>query len=453
MMNSASASNNTVVEKQPTKQIPPPQTVVSEQVATTPNEQEAIMLTALARQLEFYFSPTNLSRDTYLQTLQQLNDGHVPISILANFTKIQTICSFSEDRQEAVVKAVSRYSPILQVVHISTVTSKQVDSNDTKESTILAVGPRKDTVPAAVVPPKSPVQNTIILREVQENIKEEDVQTLFQRLKKCPPVQHVRLDVANCWFVTLDTTSRDEIMQVMLDLRSQTLLGEPVKARLKTAATPANSTVNLDITFPAIHNTMPSSPSSSPSRESKKKNKHRRRSKKPKESQKAAPSTPKKKEQQQETTTKAPPKLQEELHFPALETPAVDNIVDKVGCVEKGAGLKQPSADGASTATTASSATSSTSSPTVVAAGAYAAALLKAAPPKTEFRPTKNGSVDSNNYNKKSKESTTDKFNGKSVAKSETVEEPKEEVAAIPMTWGSGRSFAQVLKKEEKSSC
>jgi hypothetical protein len=267
-------------------------------------------------------------------------------------------------------------------------------------------------------------------------------------------VQHVRLDVANCWFVTLDTTSRDEMMQVMLDLRSRTLLGEPVKARLKTAATPTNSTVNLDITFPAIHNTMPSSPSSSsPSRVSKKRNKHRRRGKKPKESQKAAPSTPKKKEQQQETTTKAPPKLQEELHFPALETPAVDNIVDKVGCVEKGVGLKQPSADGASTATTASSVTSSTSSPTVVAAGAYAAALLKAAPPKTEVRPTKNGSVDSNNYNKKSKESTTDKLNGKSVAKSETVEEPKEEVAAIPMTWGSGRSFAQVLKKEEKSSC
>lgn len=204
-----------------------------------------------------------------------------------------------------------------------------------------------------------------------------------------------------CRFVTLDTTSRDEMMQVMLDLRSRTLLGEPVKARLKTAATPTNSTVNLDITFPAIHNTMPSSPSSSsPSRVSKKRNKHRRRGKKPKESQKAAPSTPKKKEQQQETTTKAPPKLQEELHFPALETPAVDNIVDKVGCVEKGVGLKQPSADGASTATTASSVTSSTSSPTVVAAGAYAAALLKAAPPKTEVRPTKNGSVDSNNYNK-----------------------------------------------------
>jgi hypothetical protein len=205
MMNAAAASsNNTVVEKEPTKEIPPSQNVVSEQVATTPSEQEAIVLTALARQLEFYFSPANLSRDTYLQTLQQLNDGHVPISILANFTKIQTICSFSEDRQEAVVKAVSRYSPILQVVHISTVTSKQVDSNnDARESTILAVGPRKDAVPAAVVPPKSPVQNTIILREVQENVKEEDVQTLFQGLKKCPPVQHVRLDVANCWYVVV----------------------------------------------------------------------------------------------------------------------------------------------------------------------------------------------------------------------------------------------------------
>ena len=208
-------------------------------------------------------------------------------------------------------------------------------------------------------------------------------------------------------FVTLDTTSRDEMMQVMLDLRNHTLLGEPVKARLKTAATPTNSTVNLDISFPAIHNTTTissSSPPSSPSRTPKKKKNNRRKSKNKREKQTPSSPLPKKKEankQQGGGSTKAL-KLQEELHFPALATTLkVDNIVDKVGCaaVEKGAlGLKQPSADGASTATTASSVTSSTSTPPVVAAGAYAAALLSKAAPKTESTARSNsGSLESSN--------------------------------------------------------
>jgi La domain len=48
---------------------------------------------ALARQLEYYFSPQNLFHDTYLQTLRNLNDGCVPISIVANFAKVQAILS------------------------------------------------------------------------------------------------------------------------------------------------------------------------------------------------------------------------------------------------------------------------------------------------------------------------------------------------------------------------
>ena len=45
----------------------------------------------LSRQLEYYFSTANLKVDTYLQTLRSLNDGCVPIPILANFSKVQMI--------------------------------------------------------------------------------------------------------------------------------------------------------------------------------------------------------------------------------------------------------------------------------------------------------------------------------------------------------------------------
>lgn len=45
----------------------------------------------LSQQLEYYFSTANLKVDTYLQTLRSLNDGCVPIPILANFSKVQMI--------------------------------------------------------------------------------------------------------------------------------------------------------------------------------------------------------------------------------------------------------------------------------------------------------------------------------------------------------------------------
>lgn len=170
-------------------------------------EQQEFISTSLARQLEFYFSPANLPRDTYLQTLQSLNDGYVPITIVANFAKIQAIYSGGEEaRIQAVVKAVTQHSRVLELVYISTVTNKKVTAQD--ENTILAVGPSSTLplqpssspllVPVSPVP-ETPIQNTIILREVQENVKEEDVRGLFEG---CPPLQEVHSDVANCWYVT-----------------------------------------------------------------------------------------------------------------------------------------------------------------------------------------------------------------------------------------------------------
>lgn len=204
-------------------------------------------------------------------------------------------------------------------------------------------------------------------------------------------------------FVTLDTTSRDDMMNVMMDLRKKTLKGEAVKARLKTAVTPTSTFVgSLDpsaISFPAIH-----SPPESPSRNrnktksknkqgqkrSRRKNSNANKQQQQQQQPPASPSTPKKQVQTKQVTAPPPPppKLEEESHFPALATPsvAVDNIVDKVGVDKVAAsGKTMSTADGASTATTASSATSSTATP-VPPPGGYAAALLKAAPPKDETK-------------------------------------------------------------------
>lgn len=216
-------------------------------------------------------------------------------------------------------------------------------------------------------------------------------------------------------FVTLDTTSRDDMMNVMLDLRKRTLLGEPVKARLKAAATPTSSFVDTSaIMFPSLHSAPPqdSSPSRNksnknrgkkqqngkpkPSRTRKKNNPNANSKQKQQQQQPpSSPSTPKRQQSEEPAkkkdvaTAPPPPKLEEESHFPALASVAVDNIADKDN-VDKVAGITKTAstADGASTATTTSNTTSSTASPPV--AGGYAAALLKAAPPKDEsIRETK----------------------------------------------------------------
>jgi hypothetical protein len=56
--------------------------------------------TLLARQLEYYFSQQNLSKDTYLTTLCELNDGCVPLAILANFGKVRLLTRQDDEQVE-----------------------------------------------------------------------------------------------------------------------------------------------------------------------------------------------------------------------------------------------------------------------------------------------------------------------------------------------------------------
>lgn len=196
------------------------------------------VLTQLARQLEYYFSQANLDKDTYVETLRKLNDSYVPVSILQRFAKVQAFAPM--ETEDAIIKAATEFSDLLEVVSINTKTGKRVEDADASVATLLAVGtisrePLDNTRLQAVVPssPKVPVQNTIIIREVDPRVTEEDVRALFD-YEHCPPIQSLYLDVYNCWFVTLDTTSRDDMLYVMMQLRSQYLGDEPVKARMKS---------------------------------------------------------------------------------------------------------------------------------------------------------------------------------------------------------------------------
>jgi hypothetical protein len=172
-----------------------------------------IVLQRLARQVEYYFSTLNLSKDTYVCTLRSLNDGYVPISIIANFGKVKALVPY--DAINAVGKAAADCSHLLEVVQINPQTGKRVASDENNDAdsplnTIEAVGPisgepiPESQIPLAAASPPvvrpvvAAVQNTIIIRDVPEGTEESQVRELFT-FEKFPSVQSLHLDVANCW--------------------------------------------------------------------------------------------------------------------------------------------------------------------------------------------------------------------------------------------------------------
>ena len=175
----------------------------------TPHQYGEMVLAQLARQLEYYFSQANLEKDTYVETLRQLNDGYVPVSILQRFSKVQSLTPF--ETVEAIVKATVEHSSLLQVASIDTKTGKRVEE-DVPGRTIVAIGtcsgePLENNSLQSVVPttpntPGTPIQNTIIIREVDSRVTEEEVRALFDD-EHCPPVLSLYLDVFNCWYVSL----------------------------------------------------------------------------------------------------------------------------------------------------------------------------------------------------------------------------------------------------------
>lgn len=196
----------------------------------TPEEKEQRILThqLLARQLEYYFSTSNLSRDTYLSTLRELNDSYVPISIIANFSKVQALAPF-ESALEAVMVAATEHSALLEIVELDEEGNKIKNPSEEKETeqptaTILAVGTiTGKPIPMSQIPKMekparansassqsstppasqqsstgSSVQNTIILREVAKNVNEEILRSLFN-FEGCPSIESIRPDLHNCW--------------------------------------------------------------------------------------------------------------------------------------------------------------------------------------------------------------------------------------------------------------
>lgn len=410
-----------------------------------PQYDDAI-LTQLARQLEYYFSQANLDRDTYVETLRTLNDSYVPVSILQRFQKVQAFTPI--ETEDAIVKAATEFSSMLEVVHIDTKTGKRVQARS--GNTLLAVGtitgePLDNSGLGSVVStsPKSPVQNTIIIREVDPRITEEDVRALFD--EDGPPIQSLYLDVFNCWFVTMDTESRDDMLYVMMQLRAQYLGDEPVKARMKSVVRQVDPThaPGVPVLSPVSSYIQMSSSLSN----GNKKRKQKKRTKncannnsgnKGNTNQGGKKSMEKNKGNKESWSTKKVDTQQPKPDLSAASFPALTDDIKKVEVVVDGieATPNAVASDTSSTVTTLSSSSSAGKQ-----LGGYAAALLKAKPAEKD-----EGSVQSSsNHSSNDSQSQTWKADTETTSKKSTPPSKAAQVVVKPPVWGGGRSFADVL--------
>ncbi|CAM9315072.1 unnamed protein product, partial [Choristocarpus tenellus] len=165
-------------------------------VEDIPKQLEGInLLSALKKQVEFYFSRQNLQTDGFL--VSQMNAQMcVPVSVIAQFHKIQALTS----DQALIVESV-------------------------KNSTVCSI------TPDGIKPNIKQERSTIILREIPSNTPQEKVREIFTG-EGVAPIKAIRSDVGDTWFVTMD--SEDNAMSTILALRGKTFDGKPIKARLKS---------------------------------------------------------------------------------------------------------------------------------------------------------------------------------------------------------------------------
>lgn len=404
------------------------------------------ILTQLARQLEYYFSQANLERDTYVETLRTLNDSYVPVSILQRFQKVQAFTPI--ETEDAIVKAATEFSSLLEVVYIDTKTGKRVHA--ASGHTLLAVGtitrePLDNGGLGSVVPisPKSPVQNTIIIREVDPSITEEDVRALFD--EDGPSIQSLYLDVFNCWFITMDTESRDDMLYVMMQLRAQYLGEEPVKARMKSVVRQVDPTHAPGLPVLSAVSSFTHMPSGMSNGNKKRKQKKRSKNgmsnnngNKGPTNQSGKKNVEKNKGNKETWNTKKVETQQRKPDLSAASFPALRDDIKKVEVVVDGieATSNAVPSDTSSTVTTVSSSSSAGKQ-----LGGYAAALLKAKPAEKD-----EGSVQSSsNHSSYDSQSQAWKVDTETASKLVTAPSKAAQVVVKPPVWGGGRSFADVL--------
>ncbi|XP_040909236.1 la-related protein 4 isoform X3 [Toxotes jaculatrix] len=155
---------------------------------------------SLKKELEFYFSRENLSKDLYLMS-QMDSDQFVPIWTIASMEGIKVLTTDMD-----LILDVLRSSPMVQV-----------DEKGEK------VRPNHKRC-------------IIILREVPETTPVEEVESLFKN-DNCPKVISVEFAHNNNWYITFQSDTDAQQAYKYLREEVKTFQGKPIMARIKAINT------------------------------------------------------------------------------------------------------------------------------------------------------------------------------------------------------------------------
>ncbi|XP_020778879.2 la-related protein 4 isoform X2 [Boleophthalmus pectinirostris] len=173
---------------------------VEEEVITDKTLSEETLRESLKKQLEFYFSRENLSKDLYLIS-QMDSDQFVPIWTIACMEDIKSLTSDLE-----LIVDILKTSPLVQV-----------DESGEK------VRPNYSRC-------------IIILREVPETTPVEEVEALFNN-ENCPKALSAEFAHNSNWYITFQ--SDNDALQALKYLREEVKVfqGKPIMARIKAINT------------------------------------------------------------------------------------------------------------------------------------------------------------------------------------------------------------------------
>ncbi|KAG0346455.1 La- protein 4 [Podila humilis] len=150
----------------------------------------------LREQLEYYFSPSNLTVDRFL--LSHMDDErYVPISVIAEFKRVKAV---TENMSE-IVAALRR-------------------------SSVVIVDPTGSKVKPS--PPKP--RTTLIIRDLPHDVEAKEILAVFED-GGCP-AKGITREVANTWFVEFN--KEEDALAMHTFIRGKKLRGVPLAARLKS---------------------------------------------------------------------------------------------------------------------------------------------------------------------------------------------------------------------------
>jgi hypothetical protein len=200
--------------------------------------------TRLRTQIEFYFSPQNLARDTYLRNMLAAYGGAaVPLSVIASFPKVRNLCASELGMVHSNIPADPRL--LMNVLDGSQIVAVSPDA--VWISPLLPIPPLDPTVKVRPVPsttgsvppyapdmrppPPQPL-NTLVIRDMPVDMKPDKVMEMFTSGEIVP--QNAKVDAGNVWYVSF--SSEEDAQQILQSNQELNIEGHDIHVSLASVS-------------------------------------------------------------------------------------------------------------------------------------------------------------------------------------------------------------------------